>query len=172
VLVTETFMQAVSNDASWPLVFPDPEGTVERVWSGSSQAVRCRVYRTVRAKDLWHRLCDSAYDSAEPGVLFIDRINGENNLAYCENLSAKNPCAETPLPEYGSCMLASLNLPAFVHHPFASTARLNEGDLRETTQIAIRFLDDAIDLSKYPLTEQLAEARRTRRVGLGITGLA
>lgn len=172
VLVTEAFMQAVSSDSAWPLVFPDPEGSIERIWSGSSQAVRCRVYRTVRARGLWQKLCDSAYDSAEPGVLFIDRINGENNLAYCESLSATNPCAETPLPEFGSCMLASLNLPAFVQHPFSPRARMNTGDLRETAQIAVRFLDDAIDLSKYPLTEQLAEARRTRRIGLGITGLA
>jgi ribonucleoside-diphosphate reductase alpha chain len=172
VLVNEAFMQAVSSDSSWPLVFPDPQGTEERVWSGSSEAVRCRIHRTVRAKDLWHRLCESAYDCAEPGVLFIDRINGENNLAYCENLSATNPCAETPLPEYGSCMLASLNLTAFVQRPFSPHARLNAGDLRETAQVAIRFLDDAIELSKYPLAEQLGEARRTRRVGLGITGLA
>jgi len=154
VLVTDKFMRAVSNDAEWPLVF------------------EAHVYRTVRARDLWTRICHSAYDCAEPGVLFVDRINGENNLAYCENLSATNPCAEEPLPAYGSCLLASLNLAAFVRAPFEDGARLDEGEIREATHIAVRFLDDALEVAKFPLPQQRDEAHRTRRIGLGITGLA
>jgi ribonucleoside-diphosphate reductase alpha chain len=172
VLVTEQFMQAVMNDADWPLVFPDAAGTVERNWSGSLRAVPCRVHRAIRARELWRRICDSAYDCAEPGVLFIDRINGENNLGYCEHLSATNPCAETPLPAFGSCMLASINVAAFVLHPFTPEARLNEGEIRETAHIAVRFLDDALELSKFPLPAQWEEAHCSRRIGLGITGLA
>jgi ribonucleoside-diphosphate reductase alpha chain len=172
VLVTEQFMQAVTNDAEWLLVFPDPEGKVERIWSGSAHPVPCRIHRAIRARDLWRRICESAYDCAEPGVLFIDRINGENNLAYCEHLSATNPCAEAPLPAYGSCMLASLNLAAFVRNPFTSAARLDEDEIRETTRVAVRFLDDALEIAKFPLAAQREEALRTRRIGLGITGLA
>jgi ribonucleoside-diphosphate reductase alpha chain len=172
VLVTEQFMQAVMNDANWPLVFPDAAGTVERNWSGSLRAVPCRVHRVIRARELWSRICESAYDCAEPGVLFVDRINGENNLGYCEHLSATNPCAEAPLPAFGSCMLASLNVAAFVLHPFTPEARLNEGAIRETAHTAVRFLDDALELSKFPLPQQREEAHRTRRIGLGITGLA
>jgi ribonucleoside-diphosphate reductase alpha chain len=172
VLLSEQFMQAVMNDAEWPLVFPDAAGKVERNWSGSLRAVPCRVHRVIRARDLWTRLCNSAYDCAEPGVLFIDRINGENNLAYCEHLSATNPCAEAPLPPFGSCMLASINAAAFVLHPFTPEARLNEREMRETAHTAVRFLDDALELSKFPLPQQREEAHRTRRIGLGITGLA
>lgn len=172
VLVSEDFMQAVMSDSAWPLVFPDPDGKVERIWSGGTQAVPCRVHRTLRARDLWKRLCDSAYDCAEPGVLFIDRINGENNLAYRERLSATNPCAEEPLPAYGSCMLASINVAVFVRHPFSDTAHLDEGAIRDVARVAVRFLDDALELSKFPLARQREESLQTRRVGLGITGLA
>ncbi|HVY79592.1 MAG TPA: adenosylcobalamin-dependent ribonucleoside-diphosphate reductase [Steroidobacteraceae bacterium] len=172
VLVTDELMRAVSNDAEWPLVFPDPTGTIERVWSGSTHPVMCRVHRVVRARDLWMRICHAAYDCAEPGVLFVDRINSENNLGYREHLSATNPCADEPLPAYGSCMLASLNLAAFVRDPFTDGARLDETDIRETAHIAVRFLDDALELSKFPLPQQRDEAHRTRRIGIGVTALA
>jgi ribonucleoside-diphosphate reductase alpha chain len=172
VQVTEQFMQAVLGDEEWPLVFPDLEGTLERAWSGSSRAVPCRIDRVVRARELWRRLCDSAYDCAEPGVLFIDRINGENNLAYCEHLSTTNPCAETPLPAYGSCNLASINLTAFVRDPFTPEARLDHEDIGDVARVAVRFLDDVIEIGKFPLLRQREQAHQSRRIGLGITGLA
>jgi ribonucleoside-diphosphate reductase alpha chain len=170
--VTEEFMQAVMNDAPWPLVFPADDGTVERVWSGSTQPVQCAIHRTVRARALWQRLCDSAYDCAEPGVLFVDRINGENNLAWRERLTTTNPCAEAPLPPYGACHLGSLNLAAFVLNPFSASAHISEAALTDTVRVAVRFLDDVVALSHYPLERQRESALETRRIGIGITGLA
>jgi ribonucleoside-diphosphate reductase alpha chain len=172
VLVSEAFMQAVLGDEEWPLVFPDLEGTVQRLWSGGTHEVPCRVYRVVRARELWQRLCDGAYDTAEPGLLFIDEINSANNLSYCEQLTATNPCGEAPLPAYGSCNLASINLTAFVKEPFTASAWLDHDGIAEVAAVAVRFLDDVIEIAKYPLLRQREQARRTRRVGLGITGLA
>lgn len=177
VLVTDAFMEAVEKDAQWPLVFPDQlrdatGSSCERSWSGSPLPVRCRVHRTVRARQLWTRLCDSAYDCAEPGVLFIDRINAENSLAYCETLSATNPCAEEPLPPYGACNLGSLNLTAFVLDAFSSAARFDLDGVRAVARRAVRFLDNVIEISSFPLAPQLEQAHRCRRLGLGITGLA
>ena len=177
VLVTDAFMQAVRADAPWPLLFPrgarEGDGEMlERPWSGSAAPIPCRVWRRVRARELWRQLCASAHASAEPGVLFIDRINAENNLGYAEVLSATNPCAEEPLPPYGACNLGSLNLTAFVLDPFRAGARLDEPALRECARLAVRFLDDVIEISRFPLTAQRLESHRTRRIGLGITGLA
>lgn len=178
VLVTDAFMQAVRADAPWPLVFPQGSedertaDTLERPWSAGSTPVACRKWKTIRARELWRKLCASAHESAEPGVLFIDRINAENNLGYVETLSATNPCAEEPLPPYGSCNLGSLNLTAFVIDPFTPTARVDEDALRDFTRLAVRFLDDAIDTSRFPLPRQRLEAHRSRRIGLGVTGLA
>jgi len=172
VQVTEQFMQAVMSDQEWPLMFPDPEGTIERTWSGGLAPVPCRVHRVISARGLWRRLCDAAYDCAEPGVLFVDRINGDNNLSYCEQLTATNPCGEEPLPPYGSCNLGSINLAAFVVDPFTATARLDEERIQDTARLAVRFLDNAVEISTFPLNEQREQARHTRRVGLGLTGLA
>ena len=185
VLVSDAFLQAVERDAPWPLVFPSGVATapdaatassgrrdrVERPWSGSAQPVACEVWKLVRARDLWKALCASAEESAEPGVLFIDRINAEDNLAH-EQLSATNPCAEEPLPPYGACHLGSLNLPTFVCDPFTPEARLDHDALRDAVRLAVRFLDDVIEISRYPLFRQRLEALATRRIGLGITGLA
>jgi ribonucleoside-diphosphate reductase alpha chain len=181
VLVTDAFMRAVADDAAWPLVFPeralgDPVGggaarRIERAWSGARPPVSCRVLKEVRARELWQRLCASAYASAEPGVLFIDRINADNNLGYCEDLSATNPCAEEPLPPFGGCNLGSLNLTAFVRDPFGRAARLDHDALRETARVAVRFLDDVIEISRFPLYRQREQVHRARRIGLGITGL-
>ena len=153
VLVTDAFMKAISADKSWELVFDK------------------RVYKTVRARDLWNRMMKSTYQYAEPGVIFIDRINRRNNLAYCEKISATNPCGEQPLPPYGACLLGSLNLTRFIKHPFQVEAELDLTALEALVPVAVRMMDNAIDVSNFPLAEQEEEAKRKRRIGLGVTGL-
>ena len=154
VLVTDAFIAAVRKGEPWPLTF---EG---------------RVYRTVDARALWNRMMRATYDYAEPGVVFIDRINAENNLSYCETIYSTNPCGEEPLPPYGACLLGSINLARLIEAPFTSEARLDEGRLAALTATAVRFLDNAIDISNYPLAAQRQEAAAKRRIGLGVTGLA
>ena len=154
VLVPDAFIAAVREDKPWDLVF---EG---------------RVYRTVRARALWARIMRAAYDYAEPGVIFIDRVNAQNNLAYCEEIHATNPCGEQPLPPYGACLLGSINLAAFVAEPFSKGASLDLAKIEARVATAIRFLDNVIDISKYPLVAQEREAKAKRRIGLGVTGLA
>lgn len=154
VLVTDSFMQAVKAQADWPLVF---EG---------------RSYRTVPAVKLWEQIMRATYDYAEPGVIFIDRINAENNLSYCETIASTNPCGEQPLPPYGACLLGSLNLTRFITDPFGEQAGLDETALAETAAVAVRFMDNVIDVSNYPLLQQKEEAFAKRRIGLGVTGLA
>ncbi len=154
VLVSDAFMSAVANDADWDLVFG---GT---------------VFRTVRARELWDRIMRATYDYAEPGVIFIDRVNAENNLAYCETIQATNPCGEQPLPPYGACLLGSINLARLVIDPFDPEARFDTEYLEEAVASAVRFLDDVVDISRYPLKPQRQEAMAKRRLGLGVTGLA
>lgn len=173
VLVSDEFMAAVREGRDWPLVFPGVgDETLMHEWSGHEAAVRCCLYRRVDARTLWHRLMRAAYDSAEPGILFIDRINHWNNLSYCERISATNPCGEVPLPPYGACVLGSLNLAAFVLEPFMPAARLDEAALAETARIATRMLDNAISISGFPLPRQRQQAQASRRIGIGIMGLA
>jgi len=178
VLVTDAFMAAVHADADWPLVFPDAalgedEGaTVRREWPGFEVPVACRVVRRVRARDLWERIMRATYSHAEPGVLFVDRINQWNNLGDRERISATNPCGEIPLPPYGACDLGSINLTRYVTEPFEETACLDHDALARTAALAVRFLDDVIDASRFPLPAQAEQARATRRLGLGVTGLA
>ena len=155
VLVSDAFMDAVAEDRDWPLVFPGLADT-----------------RTVKARDLWQRILRAAYDTAEPGVLYVDTINRDNTLGSQENLSATNPCGEIPLPPYGACDLGSLNLTALVVSPFAADARLDFSALADVARLAVRFLNNVIDVSRYPLPAQAQEARRKRRIGLGLTGLA
>ncbi|HXG82348.1 MAG TPA: adenosylcobalamin-dependent ribonucleoside-diphosphate reductase [Sphingomicrobium sp.] len=154
VLVTDEFMKALSADAEWPLRFGG------------------EVFRTVSAKALWDQLMRSTYETAEPGVIFVDRVNALNNLAYCEEISASNPCGEQMLPPFGACLLGSINLAALVERPFEPDAAINEAELTALTHTAVRMLDNVIDISRYPLPEQEAEAKSKRRIGLGITGLA
>ncbi len=154
VLVTDAFVEAVRSDKPWDLVF---EG---------------KVYKTVRARDLWDRMMRAAYDYAEPGVIFIDRVNARNNLAYCEEIRATNPCGEQPLPPYGACLLGSINLAALVSAPFTDGAAISTAKLEERVRIAVRFLDNIVDVSGYPLEAQRREAMAKRRIGLGVTGLA
>jgi len=176
VQVTDDFMRAVAEDAEWPLCFPlrGQAGRAEVTpirWSGSTSDVPCQVHRRVSARALWRRLMDAVYETAEPGVLFIDRINHLNNLYYREQITSTNPCGEIPLPAYGACDLGSINLTAFVEHPFTEQATLDHRRLGETAAVATRFLDNIIDISEFPLPAQAEEARGSRRVGLGITGL-
>ncbi|WP_299985732.1 adenosylcobalamin-dependent ribonucleoside-diphosphate reductase [uncultured Ruegeria sp.] len=154
VLVTDPFMEAVKADGPWELVFDD------------------KVYQTVQARDLWNKIMQSTYDYAEPGVIFIDRINQANNLNYVETISATNPCGEQPLPPYGACLLGSINLARLVTEPFEKAAHLDEDALQELVATAVRMMDNVVDASKFPLAEQEAEAQDKRRIGLGVTGLA
>ncbi|MDD7973302.1 adenosylcobalamin-dependent ribonucleoside-diphosphate reductase [Roseinatronobacter alkalisoli] len=154
VLVTDAFMQAVADDSAWNLQFDG------------------RVYHTVQARDLWNRIMRATYDYAEPGVIFIDRINKANNLRYCETIAATNPCGEQPLPPYGACLLGSLNLARLVRDPFSTTARLDEAQLDDLVRMAVRMMDNVVDASRFPLDAQAQEAHAKRRIGLGVTGLA
>lgn len=154
VLVTDPFLDAVKADAAWDLVFDG------------------KVYHTVKARDLWNRIMQATYDYAEPGVIFIDRINAANNLQYCETISATNPCGEQPLPPYGACLLGSINLARLVTDPFEAEAAIDETALQDLVATAIRMMDNVVDVSKFPLPEQAAEAQAKRRIGLGVTGLA
>ncbi|MDT3707132.1 MAG: adenosylcobalamin-dependent ribonucleoside-diphosphate reductase [Thiobacillus sp.] len=163
VQISDAFMAAVAHDRDWPLVFPVP---------ASPSADETRAVRTVKARELWQRILHAAYDTAEPGVLFVDTINRENNLHDRERLTATNPCGEIPLPPYGACDLGSLNLTTFVGSPFTADARLDLDALADSATLAVRFLDDVVAVSRYPLPAQAEQARLTRRIGLGITGLA
>jgi ribonucleoside-diphosphate reductase alpha chain len=178
VLVTDEFMDAVHRDEPWPLVFPaDSEEprfreTIERVWPGSDRPRPCAVYRRVGARALWERIMRAAYDSAEPGVIFIDRVQRANNLYYCETISTTNPCGEIPLPPYGACDLGSINLTRFVKAPFTAQASLDLAAISEIVRTAVRMLDNVYDVSGFPLEKQRRTALASRRIGLGITGLA
>jgi ribonucleoside-diphosphate reductase alpha chain len=154
VLVTDAFMDAIREDRPWQLKF---DGT---------------VYKTVAARDLWDRIMRATYTYAEPGVIFIDRINNRNPLYYCEQIQATNPCGEQPLPPYGACLLGSINLAKLVRNPFEETAELDLGELERIARIAVRMMDNVTDLSKFPLEAQDEEAQKKRRIGLGVTGLA
>ena len=154
VLVTDAFMAAVNEDGPWDLGFDG------------------RVFKTVQARDLWNQIMRATYDYAEPGVIFIDRINAANNLSYCETIAATNPCGEQPLPPYGACLLGSINLAKLVANPFTEGARLDETALDELVRTAVRMMDNVVDASRFPLPQQAEEARQKRRIGLGVTGLA
>ncbi len=154
VLVTDAFMEAVKADGPWELVFDN------------------KVYRTVQARDLWNQIMQSTYDYAEPGVIFIDRINQSNNLAYCETIAATNPCGEQPLPPYGACLLGSVNLARLVRAPFEADAALDLEALKDLVRVAVRMMDNVVDASRFPLDAQAREAQAKRRIGLGVTGLA
>jgi len=141
VLVTDDFMEAVKADGPWELTFDG------------------KVYHTVEARDLWNKIMQATYDYAEPGVIFIDRINAANNLSYAETIAATNPCGEQPLPPYGACLLGSINLARLVTDPFEGTARLDEAELSKLVGVAVRMMDNVVDASKFPLEEQRQEAQ-------------
>ncbi|MGB4112880.1 MAG: adenosylcobalamin-dependent ribonucleoside-diphosphate reductase [Yoonia sp.] len=154
VLITDPFMEAVKADKPWDLVF------------------KGQVYRTVQARALWDAIMTGTYNYAEPGVIFIDRINQSNNLNYCETIAATNPCGEQPLPPYGACLLGSINMARLVADPFEANARLDVPNMAELVATAVRMMDNVVDTSLFPLEAQRAEAQAKRRIGLGVTGLA
>ncbi|MCW1956820.1 adenosylcobalamin-dependent ribonucleoside-diphosphate reductase [uncultured Lentibacter sp.] len=154
VLVTDPFMDAVKAGKSWDLTFNG------------------KVYHTLEARDLWNKIMKATYDYAEPGVIFIDRINQMNNLNYCETIAATNPCGEQPLPPYGACLLGSINLAKLVAAPFEEGAELDVSELEALVAAAVRMMDNVVDASKFPLEAQRQEAQAKRRIGLGVTGLA
>ena len=154
VLITDPFMEAVKANSQWNLV-----------WAGVT-------VRTVQARDLWNSIMQSTYNHAEPGVIFIDRINTMNNLNYVETIAATNPCGEQPLPPYGACLLGSINLARLVLNPFEDIATIDDTELTELVATAVRMMDNVVDASKFPLEAQAQEAAAKRRIGLGVTGLA
>ena len=154
VLISDAFMAAVQNGDSWDLQFDG------------------KVYQTVDARGLWDKIMRSTYEYAEPGVIFIDRINQSNNLRYCETIAATNPCGEQPLPPYGACLLGSINLSRLVTTPFETGAEIDSAALTDLVATAVRMMDNVVDTSRFPLEAQAQEARNKRRIGLGVTGLA
>lgn len=154
VLVSDAFMEAVKKGEDWKLIYNN------------------KVYSVIKAADLWDQIMRATYNFAEPGVIFIDRINETNNLSYCETITATNPCGEQPLPPYGACLLGSINLAKLVEHPFDKNAYLDVSQLEDLVSTAVRMMDNVIEVSQFPLEAQKLEAKNKRRIGLGVTGLA
>ena len=154
VLVTDAFMEAVKKGEDWKLIYNN------------------KVYSVIQAADLWDQIMRATYNFAEPGVIFIDRINETNNLSYCETITATNPCGEQPLPPYGACLLGSINLAKLVEQPFDKNAYLDVSQLEDLVSTAVRMMDNVIEVSQFPLEAQKLEAKNKRRIGLGVTGLA
>ncbi len=169
--VTDSFMLAVAGDAEVELTHRAEPNEALKAAGAYQRADSLWVYRRVRARDLWDQIMRSTYDHAEPGVLFIDTINRDNNLAYCETIASTNPCAEQPLPPYGCCCLGSVNLTRFIKNPFQAEASFDEISFTRVCGLAVRMLDNVLDVTVWPLAQQQAEARNKRRVGLGFTGL-
>lgn len=168
VLVTDAFMQAVREDKLWDLEFQVPRADGCHVAEGNGRY----VHKRLPARELWDKITRSTYEHAEPGVIFIDRVNQTNPLYYCEDIAATNPCGEQPLPPFGACNLGHVNLAQMVQNPFSDASRVNFELLRRVVRIGQRFLDNVLDISLYPDPGMKAEAMAKRRTGLGITGLA
>ncbi|MBB1060905.1 adenosylcobalamin-dependent ribonucleoside-diphosphate reductase [Marilutibacter spongiae] len=190
LLITDGFMEAVANDADWPLVFPlnrkeqgdvdldDADGVVWREWPTHKNyivrddgLVACKVYGHIRAQHLWDMIMVSTYDYAEPGFILIDRVNEMNNNWWCENIRATNPCGEQPLPPYGACLLGSVNLTKFVRNAFTDKAEFDWDEYREVVRVFTRMLDNVVEINGLPLQQQRDEIMRKRRHGMGFLGL-
>lgn len=176
VLISDKFMRAVSKDKEWLLGFNKPRldglhvGEIEREDANGDED-NWYIYHRLPARELWEKITRSTYDYAEPGVIFIDRINKWNNLWYCEEIRATNPCGEQPLPPNGACDLGAINLAVMVENPFTKNAYLKIDRIGEVAKIAMRFLDNVLEVTHYPTPEQQLESMNKRRTGLGITGL-
>ena len=190
LLITDGFMQAVENDADWPLVFPindkeaadldlsNAEQVVWRDWPTSKNyvtrddgLVACRVYGHLKARHLWDMIMVSTYDFAEPGFILIDKVNEMNNNWWCENIRATNPCGEQPLPPYGACLLGSVNLTKFVRNAFTDQAEFDWEEYKEVVRVFTRMLDNVVEVNGLPLQQQRDEIMRKRRHGMGFLGL-
>jgi ribonucleoside-diphosphate reductase alpha chain len=172
--VTDRFMQAVIEDETWCLVHKATPGKALLAQGAYLREDGWWVYVASPARDIWQAVMQSAYDFAEPGILFLDRIHQDNNLAYCEKIEATNPCGEQPLPPYGCCDLGPIILPQFVRHPFGLNGPLPTFDFDAFVQsvaLQVRALDNVLELTHWPLPEQAAEAQAKRRIGVGFTGL-
>ncbi|MBL1437445.1 MAG: adenosylcobalamin-dependent ribonucleoside-diphosphate reductase [Rhodobacteraceae bacterium] len=163
--VSDAFMEAVDKDVEFDLIHK-----AEPFEAGSQNTAGLWIYKTIRARDIWHQIMRNTYEAAEPGVLFLDRINAENNLHYCEIIEATNPCGEIPIPDHGCCCLGSMNLTKFVEDPFGA-ARFDSEGFADVVTTAVRMLDNVLDVTVWPLEEQAKEAMNKRRIGLGFTGL-
>ncbi len=185
-LITDEFMQAVEKCQPWQLAFPatqaefdsNDEEIIYRHWSttkgyitNDEGEVACRVYKTLPARNMWNVIMSSTYDYAEPGFILIDRVNEMNNNWYCEEIRATNPCGEQPLPEYGACLLGSVNLTRFVEKPFTDEATFNWERYREVVRVFSRMLDNVVEINGLPLEQQRKEIESKRRHGMGFLGL-
>jgi ribonucleoside-diphosphate reductase alpha chain len=192
LLVTDEFIDAVKNDTDWHLAFPvsqreadadeidltDATQVVWREWpvqegyvTNVAGLIACRVYKTLRARRVWDMIMSSTYDFAEPGFVLIDRVNEHNNNWWCENIRATNPCGEQPLPEYGACLLGSINLTKFVKRPFTDQAEFDWDEFRDVVSVFTRMLDNVVEINGLPLSAQRSEIERKRRHGMGFLGL-
>jgi len=169
--ISDAFMQAVEADAEWELAHKAMPSQAALSAGAYLRADGVWVYRKVKAADLWKQIMQATYDHAEPGVLFIDKINSDNNLSYIEEIEATNPCGEQPLPSYGCCDLGSINLSRFVLSPFTKNAEFDFATFGRVVELAARMLDNVLDATVWPLEEQRAEAQAKRRIGIGFTGL-
>ncbi|HEY4873308.1 MAG TPA: adenosylcobalamin-dependent ribonucleoside-diphosphate reductase [Steroidobacteraceae bacterium] len=192
LLITDEFMTAVREDTDWKLSFPltqkeyetdkpdlaDATKVIWREWpihegyvTNDEGLVACKIYKLLPARRMWDLIMTSTYDFAEPGFILIDRVNEMNNNWWCENIRATNPCGEQPLPPYGSCLLGSINLTKFVHHPFSEFAEFDWAEYREVVKVFTRLLDNVVEINGLPLAQQRAEIMRKRRHGMGYLGL-
>ncbi len=176
VLISDKFMKALKEDKEWLLGFNKPRLDGQHIGVISTQKnvvdpEMWYIYHKLPARELWEKIMRSTYDYAEPGVIFIDRINEQNNLWYCEDIRATNPCGEQPLPPHGACDLGAINLAVMVEFPFTKNANLKINRIGKVAKIAMRFLDNVLDETHYPISEQKLESMNKRRTGLGITGL-